>query len=170
MEVLLFVLFVLFSIGSSLLERRKRRKQQEQSREAQQQRPAIETPEQEESTLGWPFGDGDPLSGEVVPHQAEPEPTAQSLAEQQATEAERRALEVERHALASERYGQQVVVPQQRVKDLVRQHREAERSPNPATRRNVRVGRWHLDAQKARDAIVYAELLGPPKAEQDDMR
>ena len=108
MELLLFLLAILFSIFSALMERRRRRREHE---EAQQQHteieqqyaevdPAapvvVEKEKEEEPTFGWPF-DGDPFEEPVV---AEVDPAE---AEQEALEAERQALEAERRAVAAEK-------------------------------------------------------------------
>ena len=69
MELLLFILFMLFSIVSSLLERRKRKRELENARQAEAARPqSAEFEEQEEEvTVGWPFGGGkDPFEEEVL--------------------------------------------------------------------------------------------------------
>ncbi len=188
MEILLFALFMLFSIVSSLLERRKRRRQLEEAREAEQTRSTnageVKKEEEKTQTLGWPFGGGsDPFEEEVVRRRIgelnpkEPaEPRSLSMAEQHqleveraAVKAEKRALEVERYALAAERLGQERSVPRQRVADLVRekmQHEKAQAKP----RRVARGKRWRLDRKTARAAIVYSEILGPPKADRDPMR
>lgn len=187
MEVLLFALFMLFSIVSSLLERRKRARQLEEAREAQQTSSAKKSEveeEKEEQTLGWPFGGGsDPFEEEVVTRRigelqpkAPAAPRSLSMAEQhqleaerEVVEAEKRALEVERYALAAERLGQERLVPRQRVSDLVREKMQQEKTQaNP--RRSTRGKRWRLDRKKAREAIVYAEILGPPKANREEMR
>ena len=190
MEVLLFALFMLFSIVSSLLERRKRAKQLEEAREAERVRgpQAPETKkeqeEEEPQTLGWPFGGGsDPFEEEVVSRRVNElkpekpaEPRSLSMAEQhqleadrEAMEAEKRALEVERYALAAERLGQERLVPRLRVSDLVREKMQQEKA-QAKPRRSTRGKRWRLDRKKAREAIVYAEILGPPKANREEIR
>jgi len=188
MEVLLFALFMLFSIVSSLLERRKRRRQLEEAREEERVRGTgakeVEKEEEEEQTLGWPFGGGsDPFEEEVVRRrmgelqpQEPAQPAPRSMAEHhqleadlEAVEAEKQALEVERYALAAERLGMERVVPRQRVDDLVRekvQHEKEQAKP----RRTKRGKHWRLNRKTARAAIVYAEILGPPKADRDETR
>jgi hypothetical protein len=189
MEILLFALFMLFSIGSSLLERRKRRKQLEEAREAERgQGTGTKEAEKEEieeaQTLGWPFGGGsDPFEEEVVRRRIEEvmpqepaRPAPRSVAEQhqleadlEAVEAEKKALEEERYALAAERLGRERVVPRQRVDDLV--HEKMRREKAPAKPRSTRRGKyWRLDRKTARAAIVYAEILGPPKADRNEVR
>ncbi len=170
MEQLLFLAFILFSIASALLERRKRKKQQEEQRqrkaERQQGQPQVEVEVEEEKRGGWPFG-GDPFELELpapqpVESQAEKSERETLATEREALAAERRALEVER--LAMEMSGQiREHRPRQRVKDLVRERMEQEQAMRP---KEVTVGKWKLNPTKARDAIIYAEILGPPKAER----
>jgi len=186
MEQLLFLLFVLFSIVSALLERRKRRKQleEQQQRRAERMkrqeqkpepvsRPRVEEPEEEEEVTGWPFG-GDPF---------EPEPSRPRQFESQAERAERSALEREREALAAERRALEVErmalesvrrteggALRQRMSDLLRQRAGQGQAAPAGPAAPVRVGRWTLDPARARDAIVYAEILGRPRAERPDIQ
>lgn len=172
MEILLFILFMLFSVVSSLLERRKRKRELESAREAQQARAqraessAKETEdeeeeEEEEVTLGWPFGGGkDPFEDEVLSRRfgdvqrlgENPIPSSQHKVESSSAQRE------QKQANPSSR---------QRVSDVLRERANSEggRRHTGASRR---AGRWTLDAQKARDAIVYAEILGPPKGMRDE--
>ena len=161
MELLLFLLAILFAVFSALMERRKRRKQLE---EAQQQRAEIEqqhaevnpaTPvvaeekKEEEPSFGWPF-DGDPFE-ESVPAEVDP-----AEAEREALEAERQALEAERRAVAAEK---QVMA---RLTETKPQDSGEERRPRRTQHR------WFLTPQTARDAIVYMEILGKPKSEREE--
>ena len=161
MELLLFLLAILFSIFSALMERRRRRRQVE---EAQQQHAEIDqqhaevnpaTPvvaeeeKEEDPTFGWPF-DGDPFEEPVV---AEVDPAE---AEREALEAERQALEAERRAMAAE---QQAMA---RLTETKPQKSGEERRP-----RRTR-SHWFLTPQTARDAIVYMEILGKPKSEREE--
>ena len=161
MELLLFLLAILFSIFSALMERRRRRRQVE---EAQQQHAEIDqqhaevnpaTPvvaeeeKEEDPTFGWPF-DGDPFEEPVV---AEVDPAE---AEREALEAERQALEAERRAMAAE---QQAMARLTETKP-----QDAGEAQRPRRTR----GRWFLTPQTARDAIVYMEILGKPKSEREE--
>ena len=161
MELLLFLLAILFSIFSALMERRRRRKQVE---EAQQQHAEIEQPhaevnpatpvvaeekKEEEPTFGWPF-DGDPFEEPVV---AEVDPAE---AEREALEAERQALEAERRAVAAEK------LAMERLTETKPEESGEEQRP-----RRTR-SRWFLTPQTARDAIVYMEILGKPKSEREE--
>ncbi len=153
MELLLFTLAILFGVFSVLMERRKRRKrleEEQQHAQIEQQHagvnPAapvvVEEEKEEEPSLGWPF-DGDPFD-EPVP--AEVEPVA----------AEREALEAERQALAAEKQAMERLIATKP------QDSGQERRP-----RRTR-GRWFLNPQTARDAIVYMEILGKPKSEREE--
>lgn len=179
MELLLFVLFLLFSVFSALMERRKRRKQLEESQrqqEARQQRretaesevaapPVVvmEKKEEEESSFGWPF-EGDPFEDfkpTAVPASAE----QQALeAEREALEAERRALAVERRALAMERMSLET-----RPGHVGEQAKDRSTESRHGRRGKAKLGRWEFDAQKARDAIAYAEIIGKPVGEREDL-
>ena len=160
MELLLFLLAILFSIFSALMERRRRRREHE---EAQQQHteieqqyaevdPAapvvVEKEKEEEPTFGWPF-DGDPFEEPVV---AEVDPAE---AEREALEAERQALEAERRAAAAEKLAMERL---EEAKPQADEKRRPRRSGN----------RWFLTPQTARDAIVYMEILGKPKSEREE--
>ena len=160
MELLLFLLAILFSIFSALMERRRRRREHE---EAQQQHteieqqyaevdPAapvvVEKEKEEEPTFGWPF-DGDPFEEPVV---AEVDPAE---AEREALEAERQALEAERRAAAAEK------LAMERLEEAKTQADEKQRPRRAGNR-------WFLTPQTARDAIVYMEILGKPKSEREE--
>ena len=196
---LLFLLFILFSVVSALLERRKRKRANEEAqRRAAGQNPPVEDEleEEGEELQQWPFPMGDdPFepprqrprasrsaapdeeedavsdAGEAgtVPAPAVPLPRKPALLER----LEREALEIERHAQVVEAQAKesaaqlQQVQPRRRVQELVRDqvaHRRAEQSVPRAKKK----GRWRLTANSARDAVVYAEILGPPKAERGD--
>ena len=163
MELLLFLLAILFSIFSALMERRRRRREHEEAQrqhaEIDQQHAEVnpaapvvaeeQKEKEEEPTFGWPF-DGDPFEEPVL---AEVDPAE---AEREALEAERLALEAERRAVAAE---------QQAMERLTETKSEAageERRP-----RRTR-SRWFLTPQTARDAIVYMEILGKPKSEREE--
>ena len=161
MELLLFLLAILFSIFSALMERRRRRKQveeaQRQHAEIDQQHAEVdpaapvvaEEKKEEEPTFGWPF-DGDPFEEPVL---AEPDPDE---AEREALEAERQALEAERRAVAAE---QQAMA---RLTETKPQDSGEKQRP-----RRTR-SHWFLTPQTARDAIVYMEILGKPKSEREE--
>ena len=163
MELLLFLLAILFSIFSALMERRRRRKQveeaQQQHAEIDQQHAEVnpaapvvaeeEKEKEEEPTFGWPF-DGDPFEEPVV---AEVDPDE---AEREALEAERQALEAERRAVAAEQ------LAMERLTET--KPEDASEAQQPRRTRS----RWFLTPQTARDAIVYMEILGKPKSEREE--
>ena len=163
MELLIFLLAILFSIFSALMERRRRRREHE---EAQRQHAEIdqqhaggdpaapvvaeeEKEKEEEPTFGWPF-DGDPFEEPVL---AEVDPAE---AEREALEAERLALEAERRAVAAEQQAME------RLTETKPQDVGEKQQP-----RRTR-SRWFLTPQTARDAIVYMEILGKPKSEREE--
>ena len=154
MELLIFLLAILFSVFSALMERRRRRREHE---EAQQQHAEVnpaapvvaEEKKEEEPTFGWPF-DGDPFEEPVV---AEADPAE---AEQEALEAERQALEAERRAVAAEKLAMERLT--ETKPEDTGEERRSRRTRN----------RWFLTPQTARDAIVYMEILGKPKSEREE--
>ena len=163
MELLLFLLAILFSIFSALMERRRRRKQveeaQRQHAEIGEQRAEVnpaapvvaeeEKEKEEEPTFGWPF-DGDPFEEPVL---AEVDPAE---AEREALEAERLALEAERRAVAAEQQAM-ARLTETKPQDVGEKQR-------PRRTRS----HWFLTPQTARDAIVYMEILGKPKSEREE--
>lgn len=187
MEQLLLILFLLFSVISALLERRKRRRQMEEAQRRQQQTEdgapvpqAEQEKEEEEEWGGWPFPGGDPFEprptppptaraepdeGEVVVLESAAPADGQSLLEQlerQAQEAEQRARDEEERA--RER-AQEIQQSRQRMAARMRQLGSAG-APGEARPR----GRspWRLTPDRARQAVVYAEILGPCKADRDE--
>jgi hypothetical protein len=208
-EQLLFILFLLFSVGSALLERRKRAKQLEESqqRDDEQQRRQASEPasaplvvdEDEEDWGGWPFpAGGDPFEQprprtEPPPVQRQaPQPAesdidvvvsdqgAAPIADMQGMlqEIERRSLVAEDRAREEEARASQTALqvrriaktPQriaktpQRVGELIQQNLSRPKS----TKRGTVERRWQMTPERARRAIIYAEILGPCKAQQDD--
>ena len=163
MELLIFLLAILFSIFSALMERRRRRREHEEAQrqhaEIDQQHAEVnpaapvvaeeEKEKEEEPTFGWPF-DGDPFEEPVL---AEPDPAE---AEREALEAERLALEAERRAVAAEQQAME------RLTETKPQDVGEKQQP-----RRTR-SRWFLTPQTARDAIVYMEILGKPKSEREE--
>ena len=161
MELLLFLLAILFGIFSALMERRRRRKQveeaQQQHAEIDQQHAEVnpaapvvaEEKKEEEPTFGWPF-DGDPFE-EPVPAEVDP-----AEAEREALEAERLALEAERRAVAAEQQAMERLT-ETKPQDI------GEKQQPRRTRSH-----WFLTPQTARDAIVYMEILGKPKSEREE--
>ena len=167
MEQLILVLFVLFSLFSALMERRKRKQRAQQktapqqSQSRQQQREVEE--EEEEETGGWPFP-MDPFDLEPKkPRRVQVERSEE--VEQEARAAEQRALEMQQKAQELEHQAREVQ-PRQRVDKLVRERvaREQEEQGRAGEKRRKRS--WKLDPEKARQAVVYSEILGLPKSER----
>ncbi len=163
MEILLFILFMLFSVVSSLLERRKRKRELENARQAQGARSQrIDEEEEEEEVLGWPFGGGkDPFEDEDLSRRFG---DLQRLGEQAKPKSEVPVVKV--NAPAEERAP--VASSRQRVENVLRER--TAHSEEAYSRPARRAGRWRLDVQKAREAVVYAEILGPPKAMRSEER
>ena len=173
MEGLLLVLFLLFSVATALLERRKRRQQLEEAKERQQQQrergemapTALEEEEEvDEEWGGWPFPSGDPFE------QPQAKPVARRVAPTEAmppatTDAQILLAEIEREASARQRQARQVR-PARSVAELIGQRRGTS-SPRDAKSRR-RANGYKLTPEKARLAVVYAELLGPCKAEREE--
>ncbi len=186
MEQLLLILFLLFSVISALLERRKRRRQMEEEQRRQQQTEdgaPVPQPEQEkeeeEEWGGWPFPGGDPFEprptppptaqrepdeGEVVVLESAAPADGQSLLDQlerQAQEAEQRARDEEERA--HER-AQEIQRSRQRMAARMRELGSA----GPASDRPRGRNRWRLTPDRAREAVVYAEILGACKADRGE--
>jgi hypothetical protein len=182
MEQLLLVLFLVFSVVSALLERRKRKQQLEEAQEREPSRPqsietapaAVEKKEEEEEWGDWPLPSGDPFDQprakpkrhvESSPSMPSPTADAQALLRQieaQARGAEERMTAQQAKAQARARQARQVQSPR-RVAELLQQ-RQTSGKPLPTRR----IGRYHLTPAKARDAVVYVEIIGPCKAEQEE--
>jgi hypothetical protein len=198
-EQLLFLLFVLFSVVSALLERRKRKRQREEQRKAGTPEKAEREEEREET---WPFPMGgdpfepvrprrssrpaeeelgeerspEPAAAEVVGDREEPEPPSRPNIFQRLEDF---AREEEGRARAED---ERVRADQERVRQLeqsVSGRQPAERVRERATPRlepvktvqvskRKRRGKWSLTRKTARDAIVYAEIFGKPKADRTD--
>jgi len=108
-------------------------------------------------------------AGPARPHAGPaPQPVEVSLAEElqrRAEEATRQALEIEQRVQREARRLREVQ-PRRRVEDLVRERMAPpeEKPPQKAATK----GRWTLTPQSAKDAIVYAEILGLPKAQRSE--
>ena len=169
MELLLFLLAILFSIFSALMERRRRRRQveeaQQQHAEIEQQHAEVnpaapvvaEEKKEEDPTFGWPF-DGDPFEEPVL---AEVDPAE---AEREALEAEREALEAERRAVAAEKLAMERLTETTRLSAPKSKPQDSGEERRPRRTRS----HWFLTPQTARDAIVYMEILGKPKSEREE--
>lgn len=183
MELALFILFVLFSLFATLMERRKRKALEEQQQQGQGGPPRPASTVEVEEEAPWsvdPFELPKPRdkksaaaaeTREMTSMQAQLERLAEQAgtreeeaAEQvQEQESVERIQEMEQRARQLERQAQENQ-PRQRVAKLLRQS-QAQRAAT-SVRRTKRG--WKLDPEAARRAIVYAEILGRPKAERDE--
>ncbi len=205
MSELLFVLFLLFSIVSALLERRKRAKALEEAQQQDDDRRkrgftddptsapvAVDDEDDDEEWGGWPFpGGGDPFEQprpqtapvrtqkqaaptgasdvDVLVSDQGPMPTrdmqsALAESERRSRDAERRAAAEQELAAQTAQQARQVTQSSRRVAELMRQRLAATK---PVTKKRTRK-RWHMTSATARRAVVYAEIVGPCKAQQDD--
>ena len=175
MEIVLFLLFLLFSMFSALMERRKRRKQleeaaqqqeviserQDPSEESEAPAPVVVEEQKEEPSFGWPF-EGDPFEDfKPAAKEAQPDPSEEEGLEP-VVEPELVVPAADNRALEMERWRQKT-----RSQNTEGAQRRKFRKRSRAGRR-ARVGRWNLNPQKARDAVVYMEILGKPKSERED--
>ncbi len=162
MELLLFILFMLFSVVSSLLERRKRKRELENARQAEAARAQRAEPEgEEEVSTGWPFGDGkDPFEEEVLTRRFG---DLQRLGEKE--DASESDLWMEESEVAPE---PPVVGPPTEGRDALAADVDSSVYESGYATRRKRG--WKIDAKKAREAIVYSEILGPPKALRSEDR
>jgi len=188
-EQLLFLLFILFSVVSALLERRKRKRALEEA-----QRKEAGTPDRAEGKVEdeevegeqpWPFPMGNDPFGLPRPRRSTAQrPTSENEPDFDVDEEapvqkpgmlerlQREAREIEEQAKLVEAQvkesAQQIqkVQPRRRVQEAVREEIarvQAERSSIKPKKK-----RWQITASRARDAIVYAEIIGPPKAERKE--
>ena len=189
-EQLLFLLFILFSVISALLERRKRKRALEETQRREAGKPDRAEGEVEdevaEEEQAWPFPMGGDPFGLPRPRRSagrprsdiEPDfdvdeeapapkrkPGMLERLEREARQIEEQAKLVEAQAKESARQIQEVQ-PRRRVQEVVREEIARVQAQRPGTRATKK--RWQVTATSARDAIVYAEILGPPKAERED--
>ena len=175
MEIALFLLFLLFSMFSALMERRKRRKKLEEAAQQQQARserqdqaeeseasaPVLVEEQKEEPSFGWPF-EGDPFEDfKPAAKEAQPDPSEEEELEP-VVEPELVVPAVNDRALEMERWRQE-----NRSQNTEEVQRRKSRKRSRAGHR-ARHGRWNLNPRKARDAVVYMEIIGKPKSERED--
>lgn len=195
-QLLFFALVILFSVVSALLERRKRRQSLEEARRrheaAGKQAPPVEVEEVEEEEVegNWPWPDifepelpRRPKAREVkraappAPESAPAEvPGAEALpgegkyrrAEEELREMEQRVQEMDQRTREADRrsleeYHLMEEQAASRMSTGAGRGRPA-RIPEGGTR--TRKQGWALTPREARRALVYAEILGPPKSER----
>ena len=158
MEQLIFILFVLFTVFSALMERRKRKRAREAM--ARGETPGRRAEEEEEAN--WPFP-GDPFEVLPRPPVAEPE---MDQAVQDRLAAEQHAQELQSQALELEQRARQVQ-PRRRMEELMREKMAVQEGAEDRRRRRRRKA-WSFDPRRARRAVIYAEILGRPKADRTD--
>ena len=183
MEQLLLVLFLLFSVVSALLERRKRRQQSEEQEQKRQQGESTPAPvsfeeddDDDEAWGSWPMPPGDPFDvskskparqsprlGEtpMPPATADAQVLLQEL-ENQARDAEERARLQGQEADRRQQQAREVR-PAQKVAELIRRQRSV------AKKSAGRLGpRYRFTVERAREAVVFTELLGSCKSERNE--
>jgi hypothetical protein len=192
-QLLFFALFVLFSVVSALLERRKRRQSLEEARQRHEatgkQRPVAKKVEveEEEKQGNWPWPEifeqppsrprrvevervpVETASTEVSAAEALPGEGKYRRAEEELQEMERRVQEMDQRTREADRQSQEEfhLMEEQaalRMGTGAGQRRPA-RTPEGGAR--ARQG-WGLNPREARRALVYAEILGPPKSERSE--
>jgi hypothetical protein len=184
-QLLFFLLFILFSIISALLDRRRRRQSLEEARsrrEATQKKepaPAKSRDEDEGEEGNWPW----PEIFEQAPTRpwrAEPERTPAEVvvaeapaaeangegryrrADEELREMERRVREMEERARQADRLSLEEFRRMEEQAAARMGSGTAEQDREPARHRQA----WSLTPREARRALVYAEILGPPKSER----
>ena len=85
--------------------------------------------------------------------------------EQRSYEAEQRAREEEERAMRRAEEARRAATPPKRIGELMQQ-KISEAMPRGPSKRAATS--WRLTPTTARKAVVYAEILGPCKAEQKD--
>jgi beta-lactamase class A len=170
MEQLLLVLFLVFSVVSALLKRRKQSEEAQKQEEQKKQQgvPASapvsfeEDDDDDEEWGSWPMPPGDPFD-------AQPKPAATADAqvllyelEDQARAAEERARLQDQEANQRQQQARDVR-PAQKVAELIQRQRSV--AKKNAGRRGPR---YRFTVERAREAVVFTELLGSCKSERNE--
>ncbi len=163
MEALLFILFVIFSLVSSYMERRKRRREVELARESQNQR--AERQEQELDLEGYDewMSDLDPFSDKKANPMVEEKGFGVGTYPSEELKLPNSEFEEEKF----ERIDQEEDASP-KIRSLVNEKKGL--SVSEGFRRSIRStskNLYKIDARKAREALVYAEIIGPPISERD---
>ena len=171
MEALLFILFVIFSLVSSYLERRKRRREVELARQSQEQRAKRQEQELDvDSEEEW-IPDFDPFADKKIGQELATYPTTERElqdVESEIEESERRNLEAERNLVAAERLIQETEGrSQDAVVDAVRRGPSVFSAGLKRSTSSRSKNQYKIDARRAREALVFAEIIGPPISERD---
>lgn len=190
-QLLFFAAFILFSVVSALLERRKRRQSLEESRKSfkagGKQGPVVE---EEKKVGGWPWPEifeqppsrprrvavervpAPPVvSTEVSVAEALPGEGKYRRAEDELREMEQRVQEMDQRTRDADRrsleeYRLMEAQATARMNTGVAGRSRPARAPEGGTR--ARRQGWGLNPHEARRALVYAEILGPPKCERHE--
>lgn len=192
-QLIYLAIFALFSAVSAILDRRRRRQSLEEARRrheaAQKQGPArspVAVDKEEEEEEGkWPW----PEIFEQPPSRPRRVEREQAPAEVVATEAGAPETGGEGKYRRAE---EELREMEQRVREMDRRTREADRKSQeefrlmelqaaarmgsggvrsgaaPAGENRLSRQGWRLDPREARRAVVWAEILGPPKSERLD--
>lgn len=193
-QLVFFAIFILFSVVSALLKRRERRQSLEEARRrheaAGKQTPVVEEVEEEEKKEGgWPWPEifeqppSRPRRVEMervpAPAASTEVPVAEALPgegkyrraeeelreiEQRVQEMDQRTREADRRSLEEYRLMEEQAAA--RMSTSVTGRGQLARTPEGGTR--ARRPGWALNPREARRALVYAEILGPPKCERRD--
>ena len=171
MEALLFILFVIFSLVSSYLERRKRRREVELARQNQDQRAKRQDQELDMDLEEEWIPDLDPFTDKKIGQELATYPTTERElreVESETEEFERRNSEVERRLVAAERLIQETDgLSQDAVVDAVRRGPSVFSAGLKRSTLSRSKNRYKIDARRAREALVFAEIIGPPISERD---
>jgi hypothetical protein len=172
MEALLFILFVIFSLVSSYMERRKRNREVELARQSQKQRAKRQDQELDEGLNEEWLPDLDPFSDrktvpDLVTH-PKTETQLQEL-ESEAEESERRSSEIERRLVAAESSIQdkKLLSSEAAYKDATELDSQVFSSGLKRSASYLPKNPYKIDARRAREALVFAEIIGPPVSERD---
>jgi hypothetical protein len=172
MEALLFILFVIFSLVSSYMERRKRNREVELARQSQEQRAKRQDQELDEGLNEEWVHELDPFSErKIVPELVINPKTERQLQELEAEseESERRSSEIERRLVAAERSIQEkeLISTETASKDGNGLDSSLFSSGFKRSASYLPKNTYKIDARRAREALVFAEIIGPPVSERD---
>ena len=172
MEALLFILFVIFSLVSSYMERRKRNREVELARQSREQRAKRQGQELDEGLNEEWVPDLDPFSDrKTVPDLVTNPKTESQLQELEAEseESERRSSEIERRLVAAERSIQDKDRLSSEIasKDAMGLGSSVFPSGFKRSASYLPKNPYKIDAKRAREALVFAEIIGPPVSERD---
>ena len=176
MEQLLFLAFIVLSVGSALYDRHKKQLAEEARRAQRQARSAQAAPvpapevrrlEETPDGRGWPAADDQPeprpasrdwTEAPTTDQEARQDAPDDSGAEGETRATERRTRELERLSKAATRG---VARPPRRRPEGRRDASE-QAAINQAETARGGPGQALLDPARARQAVIWAEIIGPP--------